>query len=89
MGYDPSEIVSATSELPVDVDVAEGLRSALSYLGRNVREEFLDPGIEDDSTDPAEVGLRPQTLSEFVGQSELKEHLQIVLEAAQKPRPSS
>ena len=52
--------------------------------GRNVREEFLDPGIEDDSTDPAEVGLRPQTLSEFVGQSELKEHLQIVLEAAKK-----
>ena len=45
-----------------------------------MREEFLDPGIEDDSTDPAEVGLRPQTLSEFVGQSELKEHLQIVLE---------
>ena len=33
LGYDPSEIVSATSELPVDVDVAEGLRSALSYLG--------------------------------------------------------
>lgn len=49
-----------------------------------MREEFLDPGIEDDSTDPAEVGLRPQTLSEFVGQSELKEHLQIVLEAAKK-----
>ena len=83
LGYDPSEIVSATSELPVDVDVAEGC-AALSYLGRNVREEFLDPGIEDDSTDPAEVGLRPQTLSEFVGQSELKEHLQIVLEAAKK-----
>ncbi|MEC8731251.1 MAG: Holliday junction branch migration DNA helicase RuvB, partial [Actinomycetota bacterium] len=40
--------------------------------------------MEDDSTDPAEVGLRPQTLSEFVGQSELKEHLQIVLEAAKK-----
>ena len=33
LGYDPSEIVAATSELPVVVDVAEGLRSALSYLG--------------------------------------------------------
>ncbi|WP_040494908.1 Holliday junction branch migration DNA helicase RuvB [Ilumatobacter nonamiensis] len=32
----------------------------------------------------AEAGLRPQALDEFVGQSELKEHLQIVLEAARK-----
>ncbi len=49
-----------------------------------MREEFLDPGIEDVSTDLAEVGLRPQTLSEFIGQSELKEHLEIVLEAAKR-----
>lgn len=49
-----------------------------------MREEFLDPGIEDVSTDSAEVGLRPQTLSEFIGQSELKEHLEIVLEAAKR-----
>ena len=49
-----------------------------------MREEFLDPGIEDSSSDFAEVGLRPQTLSEFIGQSELKEHLEIVLEAAKR-----
>ena len=49
-----------------------------------MREEFLDPGIEDVSSDPAEIGLRPQTLNEFIDQSELKEHLQIVLEAAKK-----
>lgn len=49
-----------------------------------MREEFLDPGIEDVSTDVAEVGLRPQSLSEFIGQSELKEHLEIVLEAAKR-----
>ncbi|MBL6635584.1 MAG: Holliday junction branch migration DNA helicase RuvB [Actinobacteria bacterium] len=49
-----------------------------------MREEFLDPGIDDVSTDLAEVGLRPQTLSEFIGQSELKEHLEIVLEAAKR-----
>jgi Holliday junction DNA helicase RuvB len=61
-----------------------GCAARCHIWGHNVREEFLDPGIEDDSTDPAEVGLRPQTLSEFVGQSELKEHLQIVLEAAKK-----
>ena len=49
-----------------------------------MREEFLDPGIEDASSDFVEVGLRPQTLSEFIGQSELKEHLEIVLEAAKR-----
>ncbi|CAN5666807.1 hypothetical protein BH24ACT4_BH24ACT4_00600 [soil metagenome] len=30
----------------------------------------------------AEAGLRPRTLADFVGQSELKEHLAIILEAA-------
>ncbi len=33
LGYDPSEIVAATSELSADVDVSDGLRQALSYLG--------------------------------------------------------
>jgi Holliday junction DNA helicase RuvB len=38
------------------------------------------------SPDDAEFdrSLRPQTLAEFVGQSEVKEHLEIVLEAARK-----
>nr|WP_241432220.1 Holliday junction branch migration DNA helicase RuvB [Ilumatobacter nonamiensis] len=59
-----------------------------------MREEFLDPNMRDSDRDPegepltpeldAEAGLRPQALDEFVGQSELKEHLQIVLEAARK-----
>jgi Holliday junction DNA helicase RuvB len=31
-----------------------------------------------------EVGLRPRRLAEFVGQAELKEHLEIVLEAARR-----
>ena len=49
----------------------------------NVRDEFLEPSpVADDEID--EVGLRPRRLSEFVGQSELKEHLSIVLEAAKK-----
>ena len=33
LGYQPSEIVAATGELSADVDVADGLRKALSYLG--------------------------------------------------------
>ncbi|WCO68983.1 Holliday junction branch migration DNA helicase RuvB [Iamia majanohamensis] len=32
----------------------------------------------------AEAGLRPRTLADFVGQSELKEHLAIILEAARR-----
>lgn len=53
-----------------------------------MREEFLDPAIGDPSSDPAEVGLRPQALAEFIGQSELKEHLTIVLEAARRRQQS-
>ena len=53
------------------------------------------PGTEGDPTRPVdplavpaeeadEVGLRPHTLSEFVGQGQLTEHLRIVIEAAIK-----
>jgi Holliday junction DNA helicase RuvB len=50
-----------------------------------VREELLDPtpGPDPDPEEEAvEAGLRPQTLAEFVGQPEVREHLTIVLEAA-------
>lgn len=60
-----------------------------------MREEFLDPNIRSDEDSgvsavlptaaeesDGEVGLRPQALDEFIGQRELKEHLNIVLEAA-------
>jgi Holliday junction DNA helicase RuvB len=47
-----------------------------------VRDEFLDPGINNEVEETDEVGLRPRRLSDFVGQRELKEHLTIVLEAA-------
>jgi holliday junction DNA helicase RuvB len=48
-----------------------------------VREELLDPepGPEEAA---AESGLRPRRLAEFVGQAELKAHLEIVLEAARR-----
>jgi Holliday junction DNA helicase RuvB len=48
-----------------------------------VREELLDPGTGPDEA-AAEVTLRPRRLSEFVGQSELKAHLGILLEAARR-----
>jgi Holliday junction DNA helicase RuvB len=48
-----------------------------------MREELLEP-----APDPAElaleVSLRPRSLDEFVGQSELKDHLGIILEAARR-----
>jgi Holliday junction DNA helicase RuvB len=50
-----------------------------------VRDELLEPGASpDDPDEVVEVGLRPRTLAEFVGQTELKEHLDIVLEAARR-----
>jgi Holliday junction DNA helicase RuvB len=58
-----------------------------------VREELLDPNpvpgdepaLDGEPTpEGAEVGLRPRRLEEFVGQSELKDHLGIVLEAARR-----
>jgi Holliday junction DNA helicase RuvB len=55
-----------------------------------VREEFLDPSLRDSDHEPApseadpEAALRPRALDDFVGQGELKEHLNIVLEAARR-----
>jgi len=49
-----------------------------------VRDEFLEPAPVNDVEETDEVGLRPRSLAEFVGQRELKEHLSIVLEAAKR-----
>jgi Holliday junction DNA helicase RuvB len=48
-----------------------------------VREELLDPDAAP-GEGAAEASLRPRRLAEFVGQSELKAHLGIVLEAARR-----
>ena len=49
-----------------------------------MRDEFLDPVVGDTAEEAVEAGLRPRHLDEFIGQAELKEHLQIVLEAARR-----
>jgi Holliday junction DNA helicase RuvB len=46
-------------------------------------DEVLDPEAVE-GEEAAELGLRPRTLDEFVGQAELKEHLRIILEAARR-----
>ena len=62
-----------------------------------MRDEFLDPNVRevDEVDEPAvsavldaESGLRPQALDDFVGQRELKEHLNIVLQAARQREQS-
>jgi len=54
--------------------------------GLAVREEYVDPEIRsgEEVAVTEDGGLRPRTLDEFVGQRELKEHLNIVLEAARR-----
>jgi Holliday junction DNA helicase RuvB len=47
-----------------------------------VRDELLDPEPIEPAEATDEVGLRPRSLADFVGQAELKEHLSIILEAA-------
>jgi Holliday junction DNA helicase RuvB len=50
----------------------------------DVREEFVDPTTRDDGDARADTALRPRRLDDFVGQSELKNHLSIVLGAARQ-----
>ena len=52
--------------------------------GLAVRDEFTDPSAHDSVESVEEIGLQPTRLSDFVGQSELKERLSIVLEAARR-----
>ena len=49
-----------------------------------MRDEFLEPRVSSESEIVEEAGLRPRRLDEFVGQRELKEHLDIVLGAAKQ-----
>ena len=49
-----------------------------------MRDELLEPQPETEEEAVEELGLRPRRLSEFVGQAELKEHLEILLEAARR-----
>jgi Holliday junction DNA helicase RuvB len=48
------------------------------------RQELLRPGPADEAEVTEEVTLRPRRLEEFIGQPQLKEHLEIVLEAARR-----
>ncbi len=50
-----------------------------------MRDELLSPSGDDDERgdeDRDELGLRPQTLDDFVGQEQLKAHLRVMMQAA-------
>lgn len=49
-----------------------------------MRNELLSPEPAPDEPAELEVGLRPRTLDDFVGQSELKAHLEVILGAARR-----
>jgi Holliday junction DNA helicase RuvB len=49
-----------------------------------MRNELLSPEPAPDEPAELEVGLRPRTLDDFVGQSELKGHLSVILGAARR-----
>jgi Holliday junction DNA helicase RuvB len=51
-----------------------------------VQPRVVDPAASSSDEELEEVGLRPRTLAEFVGQSDLVEHLSIVLQAARQRR---
>jgi holliday junction DNA helicase RuvB len=51
---------------------------------RAVGPRVVDPAASSNDEELEEVGLRPRTLAEFVGQPELVEHLGIVLQAARQ-----
>ena len=48
-----------------------------------MRDEIFDPTAVT-ADDGGDVGLRPRLLTDFVGQAELREHLQVMLEAARR-----
>ena len=72
------EVLAVAAEGPASDDVGD--------VGDvdSVDPRVVDPTASDQEEDLEEVGLRPRSLSEFVGQAQLVEHLSIVLEAARQ-----
>lgn len=47
-------------------------------------ENLLIPNLQDETEEIAEVSLRPKNLSEYIGQTKVKENMKIYIEAAKK-----
>src|SRR5690606_26996645 len=87
LGYAPEEIRTALADLADDGDASGLPRRALRRLAAGRRARGRPRGVagRQELPDPApETTLGPRRLAEFVGQAELKAHLDIVLEAARR-----
>ncbi len=49
-----------------------------------MNDNLMKPDIENDEEEREEASLRPQTLSEYIGQTKVKENMKIYIEAAKK-----
>ena len=47
-------------------------------------ENLLIPKLQDETEEISEVSLRPKTLSEYIGQTKVKENMKVYIEAAKK-----
>lgn len=47
-------------------------------------DNLLIPKLQDEAEEIAEVSLRPKTLSEYIGQTKVKENMKVYIEAAKK-----
>ena len=61
-------------------------REVLAVDPESAEPRVVDPAASNDVEELEEVGLRPRSLAEFVGQPQLVEHLGIVLQAARQRR---
>jgi len=51
-------------------------------------ENLLIPNLQDENEEIAEVSLRPKNLSEYIGQTKVKENMKVYIEAAKKRNES-
>ena len=77
--------VLATSDDASSASDASGASEALDD-DDGVAARVVNPASSDPDEEIEEVGLRPRTLDEFVGQAQLVEHLGIVIQAARQRR---
>lgn len=60
------------------------LESSEMNFESGVKDRMVTPEKTENDTEDIEVGLRPKTLNEYIGQDKVKENLSVFIEAAKK-----
>lgn len=47
-------------------------------------EKLINPNVQDENEEKIEINLRPHTLSEYIGQTQVKDNMKVYIEAAKK-----